>query len=129
MVLLIRYDRESAIGLMLNRPTSIPITEILPDAKGKSVRVFAGGPVTIGVRGLLQSQAAPFFTVVSNKTELLRMIETKPVRIYAGYVGWTGQQLQSEVERSLWTVRPVGATSLFDPHPETLWRRLRSRYN
>jgi putative transcriptional regulator len=131
VVLLIRYDRESAIGLMLNKPTSIPITEILPDAKGKSATVFAGGPVTIGVRGLLRSKAPPFFTVVSNKTELLSMIArgTPPLHVYAGYVGWTARQLQSEVERGLWSVLPAGATSLFDPHPETLWQRLRSRYN
>jgi putative transcriptional regulator len=129
VVLLIRYDSESAIGLMLNRPTSIAIAEILSDAKGKSPMVFAGGPVTIGVRGLLRSQAPPFFSVVSNKAELLKTIGTKPVRIYAGYTGWTARQLQSEVERGLWRVLPANIGAVFDPHPETLWQRLRSRYN
>ncbi len=126
VVLLIRYDSQSAIGLMLNKPTSIPITEILPDAKGKSVTVFAGGPVTIGVRCLLRSKAPPFFTVVSNKTELLRIIASgkPPLRIYAGYTGWTAQQLHSEVARGLWKVLPASASSLFDPHPEALGQRL-----
>ncbi len=129
VVLLIRYDSESAIGLMLNKLTRVPIGEVLPDLKGKSITVFAGGPVTIGVRGLLRSQAPPFFSVVSNKAELLGMLETKPVRIYAGYTGWTAQQLQSEVERGLWKVLPANIGAVFDPHPETLWQRLRSRYN
>ena len=126
VVLLIRYDRESAIGLMLNKPTLVPIGEVLPDVKGKSVRVFAGGPVTIGVRGLLESKAPPFFDVVSNKIELLRTIASgkPPLRVYAGYTGWTAPQLQSEVARGLWKVLPASAGAVFDPHPETLWRRL-----
>jgi putative AlgH/UPF0301 family transcriptional regulator len=45
VVLLIRYDSESAIGLMLNKPTRVPIGEVLLDLKGKSITVFAGGPV------------------------------------------------------------------------------------
>ena len=131
VVLLIRYDPESAIGLMLNKPTLVPIGEVLPDLKGKSVTVFAGGPVTIGVRGLLRSKAPPFFTVLSKKTELLRIIASgKPaLRVYAGYTGWTAQQLQSEVARGLWKVLPANIGAVFDPRPETLWRRLRSRYN
>ena len=126
VVLLIRCDSQSAIGLMLNKPTSIPITEIFPDAKGKPVTVFAGAPVTIGVRCLLGSKAPSFFTVVSNKSELLRIIASgkPPVRIYAGYTGWTAQQLRSEVARGLWKVLPTNTGAVFDPHPETLWRRL-----
>jgi putative transcriptional regulator len=128
VVVLIRYDSESAIGLMLNKPTSAPITDVLPEASGKSITVFAGGPVTIGVRGLLRSKASPYFTVVSNRTELLKIIASgqPPIRIYAGYTGWTAAQLQSEVARGLWKMFPPNPDTVFDPHPETLWRRLTS---
>jgi hypothetical protein len=74
VVLLIHCDSESAIGLVLNQPTSLPIGEVLRDPKDKSITVFAGGPVIIGVRGLLRSQAPPFFSVVSNRAELLKMV-------------------------------------------------------
>jgi putative transcriptional regulator len=57
------------------------------------------------------------------------MLETKPARIYAGYTGWTAQQLRSEVEQGLWRVLPANIGAVFDPHPETLWQRLQSRYN
>ena len=126
VVVLIRYDAKSAVGLMLNKATAVAITEVLPDAKGKSIMVFAGGPVAIGVRGLLRLKASPYFAVVSNKPELLSMLErgSPPIRIYAGYAGWTAEQLGSEVARGLWKVLPPNAGSLFDPHPETLWRRL-----
>ena len=127
VVLLIHYDSQSAVGLMLNKSTTVPISEVLPEAKGKSVTVYAGGPVPIGVRGLLRSPSPPFFTVVSNKSDLLKMISgdapPRSFRLFAGYTGWTAQQLQSEVARGLWRVLPASARSVFDPHPETLWPR------
>ena|ERR1700733_12320666 len=127
VVLLIHYDSESAVGLMLNKPTAVPISDVLPDAKGKSITVFAGGPVTLGVRGLLRSKAPPYFTVVSNRRELLGIISSSapPFRIYAGYTGWTAQQLQNEITRGLWKVLPPTPATVFHPHPETLWPSLR----
>ena len=73
VIVLIHYDSESAVGLMLNKPTNLAISEALPGAKGKSI-VYAGGPVTMGVRGLLRSKSAPFFSVITNRTELLKRI-------------------------------------------------------
>jgi putative transcriptional regulator len=128
VLLLIHYDSQSAIGLMLNKSTTVPVSEVLPEAKGKSVRVYAGGPLPISVRGLLRSPSPPFFRVVSNKSDLLKMVsgDTPPssFRLFAGYTGWTAQQLKSEVARGLWRVLPANARSVFDPHPETLWPRL-----
>lgn len=125
VILITHYDSQSAIGLMLHKPISVPISEVLPEAKSRSVTVYAGGPVTIGVRGLIRSNDPPYFTVVSNRTELLHLNSSGvPLRIFAGYTGWTAQQLQSEVARRLWKVLPFNAATVFDPHPETLWQRL-----
>lgn len=123
VVVVIRYDSESAIGLLLNKPTNVPLSEVLPEAKDKQVMVYAGGPVAIGVRGLLRTKSAPFFTVVTSKRELV----SRSPRIYAGYTGWTASQLQNEVTRGLWTVLPASSSIIFDPHPETLWQRLSKR--
>ncbi len=120
VVLLIHYDAESAIGLMLNKPTTVPMSDVLPEAKGKSVTIYAGGPVSIGIRGLLRSNSPPFFSVISNKPQILKLISgrtpSSSFRIYAGYTGWTARQLQSEIARGLWKVMPAS--------PGTLWPRL-----
>jgi putative transcriptional regulator len=121
IVLLIHYDAEAAIGLILNKNTAVPVSEILPGAKGGSVTVYAGGPVTIGVRGLVRTNSSPFFTVISNQPRLLKLIAggapPTSVRVYAGYTGWTARQLQSEVERGLWLVAPANARMVFDERP------------
>lgn len=131
VVLLIHYDSASALGLMLNKPTSVPVTDVLAEATGQSATVYAGGPIMIGVRGLLRSKSPPYFSVISNKSQLLRLIsQSAPpssFRIYAGYVGWTAAQLQSEIARGLWKVLPANAGTVFDPHPNTLWQNLKLR--
>lgn len=128
VVLLIRFDPQSAVGLILNKLTDVPLSQVLPEARGKSTIVYAGGPLMIGVRGLVRSPSPPYFTVITKMPRLLRLISdgTQPssFRIYAGYVGWTTPQLQSEVARGLWKVLPANPNAAFDPHPETLWARL-----
>lgn len=117
LVVLIQYDRESAMGLMLGKPTDIPIADLLPEAKGRRVVVYAGGPVAIGVRGLVRTKSAPYFRVVTGKAELLKLISkgmpASELRVYAGYVGWTAGQLRSEVSRGLWRVEAADAV-IFD---------------
>jgi putative transcriptional regulator len=131
VIVLIRYDSDSAIGLMLNKPTNASISDLLPEAKGKSVTVYAGGPVTIGVRGLVRTKSSPFFSVITNRAELLkRIVNGEPpssFRIYAGYVGWTARQLQSEVALGLWKVLSANTGAVFDPNVETLWQRFDER--
>jgi putative transcriptional regulator len=126
VVLVIHSDSQSALGLMLNKPTAVPISEVLPEIKDKTVTVYAGGPIAIGVRGLVRTKTAPFFSIVVNRPELLKLLSRDPhsVRIYAGCAGWTARQLESEVGRGLWRPLPANADVVFDLHPETLWRRL-----
>jgi putative transcriptional regulator len=120
VILLIHYDSEAAIGLILNKKMPVPVSEVLLEAKGQSATVYAGGPIAIGVRGLVRSRSQPFFTVISDKPQLLKMIASgappTSFRVYAGYTGWTARQLQSEVARGLWRVLP--------PNARMLWQRL-----
>ncbi len=48
VVLLVRYDAEGVVGLILNRRTDLPLSRVLDGitaAKGRSDTVFSGGPV------------------------------------------------------------------------------------
>lgn len=105
------------MGLILNKPTGVPITDVLAEAKDKSVTVYAGGPIAIGVRGLVRTKSPPFFSVITNREELLRLIGSGAppgsFRVFAGYVGWTTPQLQSEVSRGLWLVLPPDVARLW----------------
>ena len=139
VVLLVQYDKDAALGLIVNRRSDVPASEAFPEltnAKGGPVPVWAGGPLAIGIRALHQSDFLPAegrevlagLSLITNKPLILKLLaaSTPPdnFRIYAGYIGWTAQQLRNEVATGLWLVRAGDSGVVFDPTPETLWDRL-----
>lgn len=116
VVLLIHSDRDVVMGLILNRPSA-------------TMRYF-GGPIPLGVRTLFRSRTKPadaerILDGVYMASKEAPAPKGAIARMYAGHVGWSAQQLTDEISRGLWKLVPGGAALIFDPHPETLWQRLR----
>lgn len=111
VVLLVHYGDEGAIGLMINRPSG---------AK------FVGGPIPLGVRTLFRSRSSPDGAdhIFADVYMTALPIKAAVSRVYAGYTGWSIQQLKDEVARGLWTIRPGAAKLVFESHPESVWARL-----
>src|SRR5215831_3424915 len=63
VVLLIQYDRQGTVGVMINRRSQVPISRILQDlntSKHGSDPIYIGGPVEMtGVLGLFRSRKRP----------------------------------------------------------------------
>src|ERR1700733_12731443 len=61
VVLLVQYDNEGVVGLILNRRSKVPISRVLEEvdgARGRSDPIYAGGPVGRNdVLALLRSSA------------------------------------------------------------------------
>jgi putative transcriptional regulator len=139
VVLLVRHDRQATVGLFLNRPLNIPLTEVYPEFKQGRLKLYAGGPVTVGIRALYRSRTKPAgaspilddVSMISTKTLLREMVEagtpSSVFRVYAGFTGWSPGQLRDEIARGLWQVVAGDAVEVFDPHPETVWSRLIGR--
>jgi len=53
--------------------------------------------------------------------------ESSSFRIYAGYTGWSADQLKSEVTLGLWRVQPGDAGVVFAKDPEKVWDRMIGR--
>ena len=139
VVLLVRHDQQATVGLFLNRPLNVPLSEVYPGLKGGQLKLYAGGPLTVGIRALYRSRTKPAGTspilddvsMISTKTLLGKMVEagtpSSVFRVYAGFTGWSPGQLQGEIARGLWHVFAGDANVVFDPHPETVWSRLMDR--
>jgi len=140
VVLLVHYDEDSVLGLIVDRQTKIPLSRVFQDvkeAKGRSDPVYAGGPVERTVAmALLRSRTkhenadAVFGDVelISSKELLEKTLaagaDSNKFHVYLGYAGWTARQLQGEVELGAWHIFPAEAGMVFDPDPESLWSRL-----
>jgi putative transcriptional regulator len=140
VVLLTRYGRGGAMGLILNRPSDIPLSAALEgmvQAKGRNDTVYVGGPVgRSGALALLRARAAPSgaarvldgLFLISNRAGLAEALKTGvtsgSLRVYVGYAGWRPGRLEAEVAQRMWHVVAGTAGAVFDPYPGSLWRRL-----
>jgi len=140
VVLLVHYDAQGVVGLILNRRSDVPLSRALEDlkpAKDRSDTAYLGGPVeTPVVLALLQSPskiegAEHVFGriyLISTKSLLEETISAKPdpgvFHIYLGYVGWTADQLRREVELGAWFIFPQDVSAVFNSDPDSLWSKM-----
>lgn len=140
VILLVHYDDESVLGLIVNRHTDVPISRLfdgLKAAKTRADSIYLGGPVeTSTVFALLDSPDKlkgldPVFSqvyLISSKVLLEKTISVQPdpaiFHVYLGYAGWTGSQLRKEVALGMWYIFQADAEMVFDSNPDSLWSRL-----
>jgi putative transcriptional regulator len=140
VVLVCEHGAEGTLGVIINRPTAVPLSEALPNMsvlKGTSYVLFAGGPVQPdGILMLFRVVEAPDQlrkvldrVYLGLSREVLERIITKPnptetFRAYAGYAGWAPGQVEFEMAMGSWAVVSADPSSIFDKAPETLWEEM-----
>ena len=142
VVLLVDYDDHGALGVVVNRPTGVPLTEALPEVKELRKRkdpIFLGGPVARDrMVLLLRANTAPPESVqvfdqvyaTGSLSALRRSLgHGEAVRAYAGYAGWGPGQLDSEVQRGDWLIGPADSKAIFDDKPDDIWSRFVERFS
>jgi len=132
VVLMSAHSEEGAMGVVLNRPMGKRLAELQGDfALGAlaSVPLCDGGPVEKKQLVLVawETQENGFrlhFGIEPGQAERLREDDAAKLRAYVGYSGWSGGQLESEIERNTWIV-VTAPPDLFDlPMDGSLWRKL-----
>jgi len=140
VILLVRYDAQGVLGLVLNRRTDVPLSRVLESlkaAKDRSDPVYVGGPLEMpAVFALFQSPAKldgaehVFDSVylISAKPLFEQTISSHPkpdvFHVYLGYAGWNQDQLRQEVELGAWFVFPAETNTVFKADPDSLWREM-----
>jgi putative transcriptional regulator len=128
VVLLAEHGDEGAMGLVLNRPTDTPVADALPDLAGLAgagQAVYLGGPVALESVLAVAELENP-----ADASELLfesvGFVQEPDVpvlrgRVFVGYAGWTGGQLEAELAEEAWLVVPAEPDDLFHEEPDELW--------
>ena len=138
VVLVLDVDDGGALGVVLNRPSGVPVAEVLEtwgEIASEPEVLFRGGPVStegaLGVALLRDRDDAPVgFREVDGRLGLVDL--DTPVelvdgslagmRIFAGYAGWGADQLAEEIAEGSWYVVPGEAVDVFRLDPAELWR-------
>ncbi|MBI3597495.1 MAG: YqgE/AlgH family protein [Nitrospirae bacterium] len=137
VVLLVTYGKEGASGLIINRPTDIPLVQAIPDLEGTeklSKPIYFGGPVSTNLMlVLLRSDSSlegarkilgNIYFTASRKilTDALGNPDPdKKVRVYAGYSGWAPMQLDAEFVRGDWVIKDADPGAVFAEDPSKIW--------
>lgn len=138
VVLLLDHDTDGTLGVVLNRPSPISVSAVLPDWSSSvdpPEVLFEGGPVStdaalavacvpqigasepigfrrlFGLTGIIDLDTPP---------EVLAPAMTR-LRIFAGYAGWGSGQLEEEIAEGSWYVVDSSTHDIFHADPSRLW--------
>jgi putative AlgH/UPF0301 family transcriptional regulator len=131
------------VGLIVNRPASVALSEIFPDdvaLKNRSETAYFGGPVDPLAPGVVfrsskaVKQAALLFgdIYVSFDPDFIKELLKKPketpdFRLFVGRSQWVPAQLQNEMAKKAWYSVRAETNLIFSASPKSLWRNLFER--
>jgi len=140
VVLLVHYDAQGAMGLIVNRPTGRLAGELLPELQelaSEDQAIFLGGPVgRYGLLALLEAREPPVGAehifgdiYLSGGRDLMQRTSTAAgkrsrLRVYVGHAGWAPGQLDFEIARGGWHVVPARRDLVFAEDPAEMWEQL-----
>ena len=140
VVLIGMHSDEGAVGVVLNRPSTVTIGEAVPlldedpDAREP---VFVGGPVQPtsivylaefvdpATAGLLVLGRIGFPGPDIGLQELSQSTERR--RLFVGFAGWGPGQLDDEIAEGDWIEQMALPEDVFTETPEDLWSRVLTR--
>ena len=148
VILIVEHEEtEGTLGVVLNRPTQIPVDKVLEQWTGLVTDppvVFKGGPVAPSsalALALVPGKEEPVgWRALDGAPSLARLglldLDTPPrllapaiqsLRVYAGYAGWSPGQLQAEIDEGGWHVVAAEPDDVFADTPDSLWRMVLRR--
>lgn len=136
VVFVLEHGEEGALGVVLNRPTTVGLTEAVPSwallACDPKV-VFLGGPVGQGSVLVLARAETDIetvdFTPLLGRVGVLDIsrdpgeldVVVDRIRLFTGYSGWGPGQLDAEREAGAWFVVDPHPDDPLSDTPESLW--------
>jgi len=140
VILMVKHDRDGALGITINRPVGEKSIASLLQGPGEDVsgiegtlRIFAGGPVQPDLGFVVHSAeyrrddtiAVDEHVAMTASRQILRDIghHRGPVKtLFAlGYAGWGPGQLENELARHDWFTAPEEPKLIFDDDRANLW--------
>lgn len=135
VVLIVEHGDAGAIGVVLNRPLDVTVSDAcadaIPGASSVEAPLHLGGPcegpliALHGDPGCGGDEVIPgvHFSRDQEEIESLMWGNKTPVKYIAGYSGWAPNQLETEIESGAWLVALATVEQVYAP-PKAQWSRL-----
>jgi len=136
VVLICIHNKDGAFGLVCNRPSHMPLSEVFnvdTALKGMRRNIYIGGPVqqdTLHIIQLTETAAEHAYNIAPNvflggEWESLESILTEDslnTRLFLGYSGWSAGQLEAEIAEGAWEVYNVDLEKFLRQWKEPMFR-------
>lgn len=126
VVLMLEHSDEGALGVVLNRPTDVPVRDVLPEwglVCAPPACLFVGGPVQPDAAIALGRGPDGFGPVdLDGDADAY-----SDIRVFLGYAGWAAGQLEMELAAGGWLVLDRAADDVATSDPSELWRTVLRR--
>ena len=135
VVLIIKHDDEGAFGLILNRPTGNTVRDVwrlvAEEELDCSDPIYLGGPVQGPLvclhrkKSCAEGEVLPGVYFAAHKDQLQKIIKqtSRPFRLFSGYAGWAGGQLEGEMQVGGWLTLAATKEHIFG-NREDLWEHV-----
>jgi putative transcriptional regulator len=141
VVLVIDHRAAGTLGVILNRPSDVPVCDVLPlwgPHTAVPQALYLGGPIAqraaLCVAALpagLDAEHTEGVTRVRGSLALvdlggdpdLMAPQLRGLRVFAGYASWSEGQLAGEIKRGEWIVVPALPDDVLAPPGTDLWGR------
>jgi putative transcriptional regulator len=138
VIFLCEHDKEGSLGFILNKGIDVRLNELLPEFPIFDAEVFYGGPVQTDTLnyihnvGHLFDDSYPIGKGIWMGGDFLKLqalvenqlIEPHNIRFFVGYSGWSGGQLEEELEDGSWVTAPLDLNYVFNSKPDKLWSKI-----
>jgi putative transcriptional regulator len=149
VVLLVKHDADGAFGLILNRPLNSTLTEVweaiqqeaaeagepaelpLADLQHGEQPLYVGGPVEgplvilHSLKKYSEAQVMNGVHFAAHRDHIRKVITQtkKPFRVFSGYAGWGGGQLEGELQAGGWLISEANKELIFYT-ADDLWEKV-----
>lgn len=139
VIILTEYSADGAMGFILNHQGEFLLGDVLPDVSYAEMPVYDGGPVAKNtlhfihrcpekIEGGIEIAEGVFWGGDFEQAKLLvsnYQLTENEIKFFAGYSGWTPQQLDEEIQQDSWIVAEnFKAETLFSNDEQNLWKEV-----
>ena len=137
VVYLCEHDENGTFGFVLNNKAQVKLADVVDEVGNYKADLFIGGPVQQDTLHFLHRHDQLFSSARHVKNEIYwggdydkllecintKSIDSKDIRFFLGYSGWSPNQLMDELKQKSWIVlKGASQEMIFDWDNRDLWK-------
>lgn len=136
VIFLCEHSDEGALGFVLNQPTNVNITDVLPEFDAPVLPINHGGPVQLdtlhiihkapGSLGGTEVKSGVYWGASLESLQSFvydKAFSADELRLFVGYSGWSPGQLENELKEGSWLITDVTQDVIFSTDADEVWKK------